>query len=755
MMWKKFFFFAVLPFFCIYPIEVEIFQLFKASQWKYIIDFFKKETPITLEQHYLFAKALEKEKNEEYLEAIRVYLLTAGIKCQNYPDFASCLKNYRNVSGIISNLSLLKAQSIAEKNKNFELQYEILKKGDYDQKDTIAKTLYQKYLQFIYLNFSKLNEEEIKKALSFYKKDLQSFIIDYYIAKIYKLQDQKEFYYYHIITAGINTKSLTNLKMIWNDLKENLDSLPKNYYRYLTAFYFDDKINQYLDSFNNYQILQTTNSYLLYYDGQYFIKNKNWDFLYQLSKSGYTYISQKPEILYLWFQELIQEKQYELITKIFNDFSHLKNSNPDIAKLYLITLKKLYKENQRYKELYFKELLSYLENFIYDIQIQDQLMDFLIIQDQNFEHFKFEERKYWELAYSKLPHLTDSGRFFYWLYRYYKDNLKNKELAQFILYNFYYFIPGSYYSSFFWEEIQKENHNKEYFLEWNKVNSSVSFYQWISRYGYLEEALKFLSSKNLSYFYHPKAIELQNLLRVDPSIPYEIVFLFKFGEYEFGFSLFNDFYKDKLTKIQYLQYLAIAGKKSNNLFIEVRAIRDLIRELKIPEDPFTLPPFILEKLYPRPYRNIVQENSKRWNISEDIIYALMRQESMFREDAISRSGAIGLMQIMPKTGEWLSQKLKIENYDLFKPEDSIFLGSKFFSDLMKMYEHNFHWASIAYNGGPGNLAKWKKKYYKGDFYYFLEILPSEESRNYCRKTYQNYLHYKISRILYDYGIRQF
>jgi soluble lytic murein transglycosylase-like protein len=110
---------------------------------------------------------------------------------------------------------------------------------------------------------------------------------------------------------------------------------------------------------------------------------------------------------------------------------------------------------------------------------------------------------------------------------------------------------------------------------------------------------------------------------------------------------------------------------------------------------------------------------------------------------------------MPKTGAWLTSKLKINDYDLLHPETSIQLGAKFFSDLLKKYNNDFRWAAVAYNGGPGNLEKWKKKYYHNDFNYFLEILPVKESRNYCRKTYQNYLHYKISRILYDEGLRSF
>lgn len=63
-----------------------------------------------------------------------------------------------------------------------------------------------------------------------------------------------------------------------------------------------------------------------------------------------------------------------------------------------------------------------------------------------------------------------------------------------------------------------------------------------------------------------------------------------------------------------------------------------------------------------------------YGMHEDMIYGLMRQESMFREVAESRSGALGLMQIMPKTGAWLAGRMGIKEYDLTDPETSIKLG---------------------------------------------------------------------------------
>jgi hypothetical protein len=754
--------FLLLFFYCINlnAIDSELLFYLRSSQWSSIINFFKKQNPQTREQNYIFAKALEKEKNNNsnYLEIIKLYLLSSGIDCSN--SLIPCLNNYKNVEGIISNLSLLKAQNIALNKNEKELQLQILLKGDYSQNDVITRTLFRELTKFTYQNFESIQEKDLKYI--FYlienKKNLFSPLANYYIAKIYLKKNEADKAFEFFFDAALNTTAEWLLKEIAKDIKDNIEKVPYSFYRKFTAFYFDKEFRDKLKNFSYSQIIQTVNAQTIYYDGKYFITQKEWSYLYELSQYGYSYLSQKPEILLSWLSDCYKEKEFNTMIKFIKTFNHVKYYNEDIWKIYLKALENLTKTNNRdnLKDTFFYEILEYLNYYHYDIEVYDHLMNFLIIKTdpENPEKFQYAPKKYWEASFKKIPHQTEAGRFFYWLYRYYKYHLKNEELSQMILENFYYYAPGSYYIQAIWDEVKKDPIKNDYQSDWQKVNNHLEYYRWIAKHGYKEDALYFLSSKKLHYFYNPKSIELQNFL-FDNQIylPPEIIFLFKYGEYEFGLEMFKDYFKNRLTNVDYYKYLTISGLKSESKFIEVYFLRRLLRILNIPEDPFTLPPDILKRLYPRPYRDIVKKYEKEFNISEDSIYALMRQESMFREDAISRSGALGLMQIMPKTGQWLTSKLKIQEYDLLHPEISIKLGAKFFSDLIRSYENDFRWASIAYNGGPGNLKKWKKKYYHGDFNYFLEILPVQESRNYCRKTYQNYLHYKIIRILYDEGIR--
>ena len=157
-----------------------------------------------------------------------------------------------------------------------------------------------------------------------------------------------------------------------------------------------------------------------------------------------------------------------------------------------------------------------------------------------------------------------------------------------------------------------------------------------------------------------------------------------------------------------------------------------------------MPTNLAKLLYPRPHKKLTIRYAKQYGMEGSMVYALMHQESLFRENAVSSSGAQGLMQIMPKTGKWLaSTLLKTKYANLQEPKTNIKLGTYYFSYLMKKYKGDFRWAAIAYNGGPGNLRKWKKKYYAGDFYHFIERIPNIESRNYCRITYENYIRYNI------------
>ncbi|OON96881.1 MAG: lytic transglycosylase [Candidatus Epulonipiscium fishelsonii] len=154
------------------------------------------------------------------------------------------------------------------------------------------------------------------------------------------------------------------------------------------------------------------------------------------------------------------------------------------------------------------------------------------------------------------------------------------------------------------------------------------------------------------------------------------------------------------------------------------------------------------KIYPTPYREWVDYVSAYYEVDPLFVYAIIQTESNFDKNALSRSGAKGLMQIMDKTGKWGAEECGYENFKphmLFDPETNIHIGTWYISKLIRQYEGNLDTALIAYNAGSGNVAKWKAntKYSKDGK--TIKNIPFKETEEYVKKVQ---IHYKIYKLLY-------
>ena len=132
-----------------------------------------------------------------------------------------------------------------------------------------------------------------------------------------------------------------------------------------------------------------------------------------------------------------------------------------------------------------------------------------------------------------------------------------------------------------------------------------------------------------------------------------------------------------------------------------------------------------------------------YNVDRALIFAIMRQESGFNPNATSQVGAVGLMQLMPDTARLVSGDKKPELRD---PETSIGIGQEYIADLLKTdtVGNNLFMLAAAYNAGPGNLQKWKSasRHVDDDPLFFIETMPSRETRLFIERVMANYWIYQ-------------
>lgn len=137
-----------------------------------------------------------------------------------------------------------------------------------------------------------------------------------------------------------------------------------------------------------------------------------------------------------------------------------------------------------------------------------------------------------------------------------------------------------------------------------------------------------------------------------------------------------------------------------------------------------------------------------FKLDRALIFAFMRQESLFDAQAQSWAGARGVMQLMPATASFIGRDRSLSRVNkskLFEPEFNMALGQKYLRHLMgtKRIQDNLFLVMAAYNGGPGNLNKWLRNSKHGDdWLLFIETIPAKETRIYIERVMANYWIYR-------------
>ncbi len=146
-------------------------------------------------------------------------------------------------------------------------------------------------------------------------------------------------------------------------------------------------------------------------------------------------------------------------------------------------------------------------------------------------------------------------------------------------------------------------------------------------------------------------------------------------------------------------------------------------------------------VYPLKYKNLVFEYADYYGLERALVFAVIKTESSFNPKAVSRAGAVGLMQITKSTGEYIANKLGVEKYDLMNNSDNINFGCYYIKYLFMRFK-DMDTAIVAYNAGEGNVSLWLMDENLSSDGKTLKSIPFDESREYINKIHKNFKKYK-------------
>ncbi|MCL2390709.1 MAG: lytic transglycosylase domain-containing protein [Endomicrobia bacterium] len=144
-----------------------------------------------------------------------------------------------------------------------------------------------------------------------------------------------------------------------------------------------------------------------------------------------------------------------------------------------------------------------------------------------------------------------------------------------------------------------------------------------------------------------------------------------------------------------------------------------------------------------PYKEQIALYSQKYSIDPLLVDAVMKRESNLNPNAVSNKGAIGLMQIMPKTAQEIAGQFDMPDYTpemLKNPELNIMFGSYYLSQLMSYYNKNLILVLAAYNAGIGNVDNWLLQ--NPDIAKKISKIPFKETQKHTKAILITYNFYK-------------
>jgi|GEM_PF-1188126 len=184
--------------------------------------------------------------------------------------------------------------------------------------------------------------------------------------------------------------------------------------------------------------------------------------------------------------------------------------------------------------------------------------------------------------------------------------------------------------------------------------------------------------------------------------------------------------------------LSLIHHESGDFHGGVRYAENLVKAVK-KEYRAHLPPEILRLLYPDAFTYEIETHLEgQTDLDVSFVQAVIREESRYNEKAVSSVGAVGLMQLMPATASWMLAR-NVSGETLFNGTMNIDAGIRYLHYLFRRFEEP-EIVLAAYNGGPGNVNRWRAKRVSTDC--FIEEIPFTETRDFVKKVYVSAMMYR-------------
>jgi soluble lytic murein transglycosylase len=150
--------------------------------------------------------------------------------------------------------------------------------------------------------------------------------------------------------------------------------------------------------------------------------------------------------------------------------------------------------------------------------------------------------------------------------------------------------------------------------------------------------------------------------------------------------------------------------------------------------------------WPEPYGPPVQSATREFEFDRALVYAIMREESLYRPQVESAAGARGLMQLIPPTASRIARALDVSGFspeNLYQPDTNIRFGTYHLKELLEQFDGSRAHAIAAYNAGPEAVQGWLAREGPLADDAFVDSVPYGETRRYLRRVLRSYRMYRL------------